>query len=76
MGSPGPAELVRTAVAQARVATLTTYPRLGRPERTPVSVRDDAGALVLSLAADAQRWWIWACGRWAPCGSHRRAARP
>jgi len=50
---PTLAEQARTAVARARVAGLTTYPRLTRPTLATVSVRDDGGALVLSLAPSA-----------------------
>jgi hypothetical protein len=47
---PSSAELARTAVARARVAALTTYPRHARPVTTQVRVRDDHGALVVSLS--------------------------
>ena len=38
--------LARTAIAHARVAALTTYPRHARPATMQVRVRDDHGALV------------------------------
>lgn len=52
MSRPTQAERARTSVAEAKVATLTTCPRLGRPVVSPVSVRaDDEGAPVVALAA-------------------------
>ena len=49
MSIPSLAERARTSVAEARVATLTTYPRLGRPVLTMVSVRADDGAPVIAV---------------------------
>lgn len=50
MGRPTLAEQARTSVAEARMATLTTYPRWGRPLSTLVGLRaDDDGALVVIL---------------------------
>ena len=49
MSGPSNAEQAQTAVASARAATLTTYPRMARPALTLVSVRADAGTLVLRL---------------------------
>jgi len=43
------AEQARTSVAEARVATLTTYPRLGRPVVTTVTACDEDGAPVLTV---------------------------
>ena len=51
MVQPSSAELARTAIARARVAALTTYPRHARPATTQVGVRDDHGALVVSVSA-------------------------
>lgn len=53
MDAPHPAEQARTAVAQARLATLTTYPRLARPALTTVSVADQDGGLLITVRGSA-----------------------
>lgn len=53
MGAPSPAEQARTAVAQAQVATLTTYPQLARPAPTTVPVADEDGHLLITLCGCA-----------------------
>ena len=52
--SPSLAEQARTAVAQARVGTLTTFSRRApaRSRRTVVSVREDAAGLVVEVRPD------------------------
>ncbi|WP_164860576.1 DUF2470 domain-containing protein [Rhodococcus sp. X156] len=49
MSTPSSAELARTAVARARVAVLTTYPRNARSVLATVEVSDADGALLLRL---------------------------
>ena len=49
MSTSTQAEQARTSVAEARVATLTTYPRLGRPVVTTVSACEQDGTPVLSV---------------------------
>ena len=62
--------LARTAIAHARVAALTTYPRHARPATMQVRVRDDHGALVVSLSP---RSWAAAHLALRPVGTVRVA---
>ncbi|BEP13316.1 DUF2470 domain-containing protein [Acidothermaceae bacterium B102] len=53
MPQPTAAEQARTVLAHARVALLTTYPRLGRSLTTAVAIGDEGGDLVLQLTHDS-----------------------
>ena len=53
MTQPSAAEQARTVLAHARVAMLTTYPRLGRSLTTAVAIGDEGGDVVLQLTRDS-----------------------